>query len=175
MEPAIAEDVRAYYASEKRISEIFTAIGVTSAIAGGLMVYRGSEFAQGMGGSFLALGGLQAIGAGFYGFQVDAQLAHFSALLSRSPVAFKEEEMVHIHGTTSRFVLYRLSELALALGGAAIATYGFAANKDVWKGIGIGVGSQAKMFLVIDSFGSARAREYEERVRTFTPAVSGRF
>jgi hypothetical protein len=167
----IAEDMHAYYASEKEIAATFVSIGMASTVAGGAMFASESEFARGLGGSFLVLGALQTIGAGFYGFQVDAQLAYFSSVLARSEWRFKEEESAHIHGTTSRFTLYRLSELGLAIAGAGVAAYGFAADRDVWKGIGVGVASQATLFLVIDSFGAARAHAYEERVRTFSPSL----
>ena len=166
------DEMRAYYAGEKTTAFVFVAVGVVSAAAGAVLVTREGDFARGMGWSVLGLGAFEALGAGFYAFQVDAQLAHYSETLARDPAAFKREELTHIHGTTSRFVVYRLSEVALALAGAGVATYGFAANKDAWKGIGIGVAAEALTFFLLDSFGQARAVAYEERVRRFEPTVS---
>lgn len=36
----------------------------------------------------------------------------------------------------------RASELALVVAGAGVATYGFVSDKDVWKGVGIGVAAR---------------------------------
>ena len=71
--------------------------------------------------------------------------------------AFKRDETEHIHGTTSRFVAYRLAELGLALGGAGVATYGVVGHHDLDTGIGLGVAIEALTFFTIDSFGTRRA------------------
>lgn len=168
----MSDDLHGYYRSEKTIAYTFLGLGAASAGAGVYLTQRPEAFSRGLGGSLVALGGLQALGAAFYAFQVDAQRSRYEAQLARDPASFKRDEGDHIQGTTSRFVVYRTAEVALALAGAGVAAYGFAANKDVWKGIGVGVASQALVFFVIDSFGVARAHDYEERVRRFQPAVS---
>ena len=83
-----------------------------------------------------------------------------------------DDELEHIDGTTSRFVFYRATELALTLGGAGIATYGFAADKDLWKGIGIGVTAIGLPFLIIDTINNTRAQRYQDQVSAFSPGVS---
>lgn len=169
----ITDDVASYYRSEKTIAYTFLALG-TAAAAGGtvLVATRDEEFSRGLGWSLVTLGGLQALGSIFYAFQVDAQASQYGALAANDPVAFKREEGDHIQGTTSRFLFYRTAEAALALAGAGVAVYGFAANKDAWKGVGVGVASQAALFFVIDGFGQARAKVYERRVKSFEPSVT---
>lgn len=169
----ITRDVAAYYRSEKTIAYTFLALG-TAAAAGGtvLVATRDEEFSRGLGWSLVAVGGLQALGSLFYAFQVDAQDSKYGALAANDPAAWRREEGDHIQGTTSRFLLYRTAEAALALAGAGVAIYGFAANKDAWKGVGIGVASQAALFFVIDGFGQARAKDYERRVKSFDPNVT---
>lgn len=168
---AMSDEMHGYYRSERTIAYVFFGIGAASAAGGTVLLLRDEDFARGLGGSLVAVGALQAVGAAFYAFQVDAEEAHYAALVAKDPAAFKREESEHIHGTTSRFVLYRTA-IALAVAGAGVATYGFAAKKDVWKGVGIGVASQALVFFTIDSFGQARARAYEERVNAFAPSVT---
>jgi len=172
----IREQMHAYYASEAETAHLFTGVGAASAFGGGVMVGMAAsgpdgELARALGWSLLAVGGLEAVGAAFYAFQVDAERVHYDALLARDPAAFKREEGAHIHGTTSRFVAYRLAELGLAVAGAGVATYGFAKNQDTAKGIGIGVGGEALLFFFLDAFGQARAKEYEEQVGRFEPKV----
>jgi hypothetical protein len=174
--PSIGDGMRGYYASEKATAFTFVAVGSASAAGGAVLLatapHGGSgEFARGLGWSLVAVGALEAAGAAFYAVQVAGEQDHYEEALARDPSAFKREELTHIHGTTSRFVLYRATELGLAIAGAAVATYGFAKNQDTWKGVGIGVGAEALTFFVLDAFGQARATEYEDQVRRFAPQV----
>jgi hypothetical protein len=172
----IGDEMRGYYASEKTTAFIFVGVGSASAVGGGVLLatapHGGSgDFARGLGGSLLGVGALEAAGAAFYALQVGAESAHYEETLARDPSSYKREELTHIHGTTSRFVAYRLSELGLALAGAGVATYGFVKNQDTWKGVGIGVAAEAITFFTLDSFGQARAKDYEDQVRRFEPQV----
>jgi hypothetical protein len=168
---AMNQDVSAYYASEKATALNFVAIGALSSVAGVTLVTRTSEFSRGFGWSVLSIGAFEAIGAGFYAFQVDSQNAHYASTLARDPAAYKREESVHIHGTTSRFVAYRFAELALAVAGGCVAVTGFAFGRDAWKGAGAGIAAEAITFYTLDSYGQSRALTYEERVRRFQPTV----
>jgi hypothetical protein len=178
---AISEQMLDYYEGEKRTAIVFTGLGASSAGVGSVLVRRGTsgargegsgDWSRGLGWSMIALGSLEALGAVFYAFQVGREIEHYSMVLGADPSMFKNEELTHIHGTTSRFVYYRTSEVGLAILGAGLATYGFAANKDGWKGAGIGIAVEALTFFVLDSFGTARAEAYEETVKKFDPRVS---
>jgi hypothetical protein len=120
----------------------------------------------------ISIGALEVLGSAFYAVQVGAELDHYSELFARDPAKFKSDETVHIHGTTSRFFWYRASELLLVVAGAGVATYGSVSDRDVWKGVGIGVAGEAATFFVLDAFGSARAVDYEEHVKRFDPSVA---
>jgi hypothetical protein len=169
---SIGADMKDYYRGERNTAFLFTGIGVASAGAGAFLATRDTDFARGLGWSMIAIGGLEAIGAIFYAFQVGAEVEHYTALHANDPVAFQREEAAHIHGTTSRFFWYRTGELVLALAGAGIATYGFASDRDVWKGAGIGIGGEALTFFILDAFGAARAHAYEDHLQRFTPSMA---
>ena len=171
MTDAINDDVSAYYASEKDTALNFVAIGALSSVAGVVLVTRTNDFSRGFGWSVLSLGAFEAVGAAFYVFKVNSELSDFSTTLARDPAAFKREESAHIHGTTSRFVAYRFGELALAVAGASVATYGVLSGRSVWQGAGLGIAAEAITFYTLDSFGQSRALEYEDRVRHFQPTV----
>jgi hypothetical protein len=168
----IADDMTAYYRSERNTAFTFIGIGAVSAGVGTALVTTRKDFAVGLGFSMIGIGALEVLGSTFYALQVGAELDHYSELLARDPAAFKREEGGHIHGTTSRFFWYRTAELVLVIVGAGVATYGFASDKDVWKGAGIGVAGEAATFFVLDAFGASRAEDYEERVRQFDPTVA---
>ncbi|MBS2014786.1 MAG: hypothetical protein JST00_17995 [Deltaproteobacteria bacterium] len=169
---AIGDEMRAYYRSERDIAILFTGLGFASVGGGTVLVTRDSDFARGLGGSMIAVGGVQLLMAIFYGLEVSREITHYEKSLAANPGAFKIEEGEHIHGTTSRFTWYRAGELAIAGAGLGAAIYGFAADEDTWKGIGIGVAAEALAFFVIDSFGQARARRYEKKVIEFEPGIA---
>ncbi len=66
----------------------------------------------------------------------------------------------------------RASELARVIAGAGVATYGFVSDKDVWKGVGLGVAVEAATFFVLDAFGFACAVDYQEHVKRVDPSVA---
>jgi hypothetical protein len=168
----IEKDLRGYYIAEKGEAFFFVAVGVVSAAAGGLLVAtRDDDFSKGFGWSALGFGGLVALGAGYYAYAVDGKLAQYGAILARDPAEFRRAELEHIHGTTSRFVLYQLLELAVVLGGAGVAVYGFAKDKPVLQGAGIAIGVESAAVLVLDWFGGQRAKAYEERLGRFDPRL----
>lgn len=169
---AIGDEMRGYYKSERDIAILFTGLGAASVGGGSVLATRDGDFARGLGWSMIVVGGVQLLVAIFYGLQVSHELDHYEKSLAANPGVFKIEEGEHIHGTTSRFTWYRAGELAIAGAGVGAAIYGFAANEDTWKGIGIGVAAEALAFFVIDSFGQARAHRYEKKVIDFNPSVA---
>lgn len=164
-------DLRGYYGGERTSAYVVGVTGGAAAGAGAILVTRDSDFARGLGWPWLVMGGLETVGAIFYAFQVGAEIDHYEGTLARDPAAYRAEELDHLRGTSSRFVFYRAVELGLTLGGAGVAGYGLAANRDAWKGAGLGVASLALPFLVIDTVNDARAKRYLDEVRRFQPAV----
>lgn len=169
---AIGDDLRSYYAGERASAYVVGGLGLAAIGGGSVLVTRGTDFARGLGWSLLAIGTVDVIGAVFYAFQVAAQVDRYESLLAHDPVEYRHVEGDHITATTSRFVGYKLGELGLVLTGAGIATYGFASNRDAWKGAGIGVAAMALPVLVIDTINGARAARYRDRVREFQPTVA---
>jgi hypothetical protein len=166
---AMWSDMHGYYAGERASAYVVMALGGASTIAGSVLVTQNSDFDRGLGVPLIALGALEGLGAIFYAFQVGGEIRAYGASLDRDGASYKRDELAHLHGTTSRFVFYRLTELGLALAGVGIATYGFVANADTWKGAGIGVASIALPFLIIDTINNGRAARYDDHVRKFEP------
>jgi len=164
-------DLRGYYDGERLAATLIGGMGVAAAAGGGFLVTRGDDLARGLGWSWLVMGGLEAAGAVFYGFQVGAELDHYEAALARDPSFYRAEEIDHLRGTSSRFVFYRAAELSLAVAGGAATTYGIASHRGAVTGAGIGVASLALPFFVIDSVNDVRASRYLDQVRRFQPAI----
>jgi hypothetical protein len=164
-------DLRGYYDGERVAAYVIGGMGAAAAAGGGFLVTRGDDLARGLGWSWLVMGGLEAVGAVFYGFQVGSEIDRYDAALARDPFSYRSEEIDHLRGTSSRFVFYRAAELSLAVAGGAAATYGLASHRGAFTGAGVGVASLALPFFVIDSVNDARASRYLDEVRRFQPAV----
>jgi hypothetical protein len=165
----MADEVHGYYGSEMTSAFLFVGVGAAQGAAGGIALTQSGDFAKSFGWTSVIAGALTAIGGGGYGFTVKPRGEHFDGLIAKDPAKFKREELEHIQGTNGRFALYLGFEIAEALTGAGIATYGFVKDRDVLKGVGLGVGIQGLSLFALDLPGALRASSYEDQVRRFEP------
>ncbi|MGH7281019.1 MAG: hypothetical protein ACRELY_05810 [Polyangiaceae bacterium] len=171
----VEAEMHDYYAGEARSAYVILGLGAASIAGGAALVTRDDDFARGFGWPLLVLGALESVGAAFYAFQVHGEIRHYEAAFAANPAGFRDEEITHMRGTTSRFVKYQATELGLFLGGAAVATYGYAANQNTWKGAGLAIATVAFPFLLIDEMNGDRAKEYLDTVERFDPHASRTF
>lgn len=157
-----AED---YYSGEMTSSFLFVGVGALHAGVGVYSLTRDGDFAKSFGWSSVILGALTAIGGGGYGFTVAPRAKHFEELAAKDPVKYRSEELEHIQGTNDRFALYLGFEITETIVGAGVATYGFAKDKDVVKGIGLATAIQGVSLLALDIPGALRAQSYRNLVR----------
>ena len=170
----MAAETHGYYGSEMTSAFLFVGVGAAQAGAGAIALTRSGDFAKSFGWTSIIAGGLTALGGGGYGFTVKPRGEHFDDLLAKDPAKFKREELEHIQGTNSRFVLYLGFEITEALAGAGVATYGFIKDRDLLKGIGLGVGIQGLSLFALDLPGALRASSYQDQVSRFEPASARR-
>jgi hypothetical protein len=170
--PTMRNDVSDYYNGERNSAFIAMGLGAAATGTGAYLLTRKTDFATGAGWPLVTIGALETIGAISYAIDVTGKKSHYLESLDKDPAAFQREEADHIHGTTSRFFIYRLVELGLTLGGAAVATYGFAANNDTWKGVGIALAAIGLPLLIMDTINNNRALTYQEKVKTFGTSVA---
>lgn len=164
--------VRTYYGNEMTTGFLFMAYGAVTAGAGGVVLTESGDFARGLGASSLILGGSTFLGGIAYAVAVKIRGGYYTNLVDTDPVAYQREEAERIHGTNQRFILYLGSELLETLAGIGIATYGFAAKDELYKGIGVGAALQGIGLFVIDAPGAGRAARYQDEVLRFHPNVS---
>lgn len=168
----VDNNILSYYGGEELSAEVILGLSVVCVAGGVPLVAQKSQFDRGLGVPLLSLGLLEGIGAVFYTHQVRAEITHYRGDLAADPAGFRQEEMTHIEGTQSRFVYYRATELGLTLAGIAFASYGLAANRDVEKGLGVGLFSVGLPFLIIDTVNNGRASRYHDQVRRFDPSLA---
>lgn len=165
-------DVRAYYGTEMTTGFLFMAYGAVTAGAGGVVLTESGDFARGLGGSSLILGGTTLLGGAAYAIAVKIRGGYYTNLVDTDPARYQREEAERIHGTNQRFWLYLGSELLETVAGLGIAAYGFAAKDELYKGIGVGAALQGIGLFVIDTPGAGRAARYQDEVLRFHPNVS---
>jgi hypothetical protein len=169
---AIDGDIVSYYGGEAASAYVILALSVAYLGAGVPLVTLNSDFARGLGVPLLSLGVLEGIGGIVYAVQTHAELVHYRAVLASDPDGFRKEELTHIEGTRSRFIYYRLVELGLTLAGVGFGTYGFIANQDLYKGLGIGLAAIGLPFLIIDTINNSRLGRYYTRLQRFDPKLA---
>lgn len=155
-------DLESYYGGERTSAVVVGSLGAAAAGAGAFLVTRPDELSRGLGVAWLSLGGLEALGGLVYGLQVGGEIDHYTALRAADPARYRSEEADHLRGTSERFVYYRLTELALSLGGGGAIAYGLAAGRPAWTGAGLGVATLAVPLAVLDTVNDARARSYRD-------------
>jgi hypothetical protein len=165
-------DLHGYYGGERLSAVVICGMGAAAAASGAFLVTREPDFARGLGWAWLVMGGLETVGAVAYAIQVGGEIDHYEAVRARDPAAYRAEEIDHIRGTSSRFVIYRTVELALTLAGAGISIYGLAENRATWLKAGLGIASLALPLLVLDTFNNARASRYLDGLQRGQPSVS---
>jgi hypothetical protein len=169
---AIDADVLSYYGGEETSAWVVLGLSVACVGSGAPLVAQKSDFDRGLGVPLLSLGVLEGIGAGFYVGQVRAETRHYRELLASDPEGFRKEERAHIEGTQARFVYYRATELALTLAGIGFTSYGLVANRDLEKGLGVGLFAVGFPFLVIDTINNGRASRYHDNLVRFDPSLA---
>jgi hypothetical protein len=163
------EDLEAYFAGERRAALYAGTVGLLS-VGGGIgFVLRGNKLVRGAGWSLIGLGALQAIGGGGYAIVLSHTVPEHEAQLARDPVAFKRDELTRMHGVVSRFTPIRWQDLAVAVLGAGIATYGFGSRRSTWKGVGLSISLQALAALALEEIDYHRALGYQEQLVHFQP------
>lgn len=168
----IDADVTDYYDGERNSAYVAGSLGAAGVGAGAWLLTRKTDFGRGAGYPLLALGALEVIGGLSYAITVGKSKSHWLDTLAHDPAAFQREESEHIHGTTSRFWIYRTIEIAITTAGLAAGSYGFAAKNDTWKGIGVALFAVGLPLVIIDTINNGRAQRYEDSVKSFRPSVA---
>jgi hypothetical protein len=161
-----------YYAGEKAEALIFLGTGVFSIGLGSFLVTRDSLFARGAGYPTLAVGVLQTIFAASYHAGIDGKVDDLKKQIDKDPAAHRTKEIDRIAGVNRRFVIFRYAELGIIATGAALSTVGFVKKIDVLKGLGIGLGVEAALFLSLDFFAERRAHQYRDKLESVPVAFS---
>lgn len=162
-------DIEKYFNAEKAESLLFLGIGIAGFIAAIVFLfviktnfYKGAALP-------LALVGLLL---GIVGYTVytrsDADRIRNVYAYDMNPAELKEKEIPRMEVVMKNFVIYRYTEIALAILGIVLFIY-FRTNaeKQFWAGLGIGLFCMAVLALGADYFAEKRGHVYLNGLKAF--------
>jgi hypothetical protein len=162
-------DIEKYFMAEKQESLLFLGIGIV-AIVLALVFYFACKTPLYKGAAFPLL--LIGLMLGVVGFTVykrsDADRIRNVYALDLNPAELKTKELPRMETVMKNFVLYRYTEIILALIGIALFLYFRHANDHAfWKGLGAGLAIMALLALGADYFAEKRGRTYINGLKTY--------
>jgi hypothetical protein len=169
--PTMRRDMHDYFSGETSEAWAFLGAGV---LAGSLAVYgftRDDDMAALEGAAWpLAVVGAIQLAAGIVLLaRTPGQVDDLDAQLDSDEAAFRTEELARMEKVRDQFDLLAITEIALIVAGAGVATYGFLDDEPFWAGLGAGVAIQAGAMLLLDLLASARADRYLASLEAFSP------
>ena len=163
------EDIEKYFNAEKAESWIFIAIGIIGIIiAIFFFFFHKTNFYKGAAIPLLLVGLL----LGVVGYTVhkrsdDDRIRNVYAY-DMNPAELKEKELPRMKTVMKNFVVYRYTEIALALTGIGLFFYFRTdATKLFWKGFGLTLAIMAITALFADFFAEKRGRIYTNGIESF--------
>lgn len=162
-------DIEKYFNAEKAESLLFLSIGIVGIVAAIVfLVVLKTQFTKGAAIP-LALVGLLL---GIVGYTVyarsDSDRIRNVYAYDMNPGELKEKEIPRMEAVMKNFVIYRYTEIALALLGLVLFFY-FRTNlnQQFWAGLGIGLFAMAVLALFADYFAEKRGHVYMKGLKEF--------
>lgn len=160
-----------YFAGERGEGTVFMGLGAASMFGGGVAYAHGADWARGASVPLLAVGVVHfAVGAVVWARSND-QAARLRVILRRNPARLREIELARMDRVNRQFRWLALVEIGLAAAGAGAASYGLAADKPGWTGVGVALGVESLLTLGLDYVAARRAGDYTRALETFDPAL----
>lgn len=162
-----------YFRAEKREGVVFMGAGMLALTTAASLALSGKPFGLGMSIPLGAVG-LIELAAGLVVFtRTDAQTARLDAQRAASPAAFRDAELPRMRRVNTEFAALAVTELVFILAGGALAGYGFVEHREVFQGVGLGLGIQGAVMLTLDMVAADRARTYTHALASFVPTPVG--
>jgi len=155
-------DIEQYFHGEKEESRVFLLIGVTALLASLLFVLFGTNrFFTGAALPMAVIGLLLAV----IGFTIykrsDSDRIRNVYAYDMNPAELKEKEIPRMKTVMRNFVIYRYTELLLAIVGIGLYVYFIRDfNNDFWRGFGLALAIMALTALTADFFAEQRGKKY---------------
>jgi hypothetical protein len=162
-------DLHRFFSGDKRHSLILFSVGVSSLVAGGVLVSQ-PGFARATSYPLLGVGLLQAIvGGGIY-LRTNKQVAALDAQLSSDPGAVKAGEYKRMSRLHLQYRIIEIAEIAMILAGGTLLIVGGTTNtgdQEVLQGVGLGLVITGAVTLPLDLIADRRGERYRKSLSRF--------
>lgn len=167
-------DIEKYFNAEKQESLLFLGVGIAGIIVAIVFFFfLKTPFYKGAAIPSLLVGLL----LGVVGFTVynrsDEDRKRNVYAYDMNPLELKEKELPRMQVVMKNFVMYRYTEIALALVGIALFIY--FRNNDAryfWKGFGLALAIMSLLALFADYFAKKRGHIYIKGVESFVNKIT---
>jgi ABC-type xylose transport system permease subunit len=162
-------DIEKYFNAEKAESRIFMVIGIAGIITAIIFFFiLKTGFYKGAAIPLLCIGLL----LGVVGYTVykrsDSDRIRNVYAYDMNPVELKEKELPRMKTVMKNFIIYRYTEIFLAVAGIALFIYfRNTPDKQFWKGMGLSLTIMSLLALSADYFAGKRGREYTRGIESF--------
>jgi hypothetical protein len=167
-------DIEKYFNAEKSESLLFLIIGIAAIIAAvTCYFFLKTNFYKGMAVPFITIGLL----LGIVGYTVyarsDNDRIRNAYAYDMNPSELKNKEIPRMEKVIKNFVLYRYTEIILALTGIILFVYYKTdSEKTFWKGLGLSLALMALVALAADYFAEKRARQYADGLKNWIENIT---
>ncbi len=156
--------IKTYFTAEKNESLIFILFGVLTI---GFSVYAlvkwGDSFYRGFAIPAILIGIIQIVVGSTVYFRTDQQIIQVETLYQQDQAAFKNTEGPRMNTVMKNFSIYKKVEVAFVVIGLLLIL--FAASREFWLGIGVGMLLQGALMLTADIFAERRGKEYIQAIQ----------
>jgi len=156
-----------YFAGEREEGSLFMGLGAAATFGGVVAFAQDRDWSRGLAYPLVGVGVVHgAVGAIVWG-RTRGQVEGLRVSLLRDPRRFRHLELDRMGRVNRQFRWLAGVEIGLACLGAGLTTYGFAADRGVWKGVGIGLGVESLLTLALDVVAARRALRYTRALEAF--------
>lgn len=162
-------DIEKYFNAEKQESLLFLIIGIAAIITAIIFFFvLKKDIFKGAALPLLLIGIIQTVvGYAVYA-RSDSDRVRIVYAYDMSPGDLKQKEIPRMKTVNRNFVIYRWTEIALAIAGiVCILLFKNNIDKSFWYGLGITLLLQSLIMLAADYFAEKRALQYTKGLESF--------
>lgn len=162
-------DIEHYFYEEKAESRVFIYLGVLAMLTALLFILFGSSRVfTGAAVPFGLIGILLTVVGYTVYRRCDNDRIRIVYAYDMNPSELKNNEIPRMKTVMRNFVIYRYTELFLALLGIGLYVYFIRDfNNDFWRGLGLGLAVMALITLAADYFAEKRGKKYLQGLEQF--------
>ncbi|MBI2730418.1 MAG: hypothetical protein HYX40_06665 [Sphingobacteriales bacterium] len=163
--------IHKYFLAEKQESLLFLIIGITAillSVVFFIMIKTNLSFYKGAAIPLLLVGLIQVTVGYTVWARSDKQRLDVAYKMGMEPIGFaKSEELPRMQTVNKNFIIYRYTEIVLAMAGIALVFFfRKEPNKAFWFGLGVTLAIQSVIMLGADYFAEKRALHYTQQLQS---------